>query len=72
MRAVKSKGNKSTEAKLILYFKSQHIAGWQRHYNIIGKPDFVFLKNRISVFVDGCFWHGHSCRNLNPSQNKEY
>jgi len=22
------------------------------------KPDFVFAKLRVAVFVDGCFWHG--------------
>jgi G:T-mismatch repair DNA endonuclease (very short patch repair protein) len=22
------------------------------------KPDFVFPKLRLAVFVDGCFWHG--------------
>lgn len=22
--------------------------------------------------MDGCFWHGHNCRNLTPSDNKEY
>lgn len=22
-----------------------------------GKPDIVFVKNRIAIFVDGCFWH---------------
>jgi DNA mismatch endonuclease (patch repair protein) len=22
------------------------------------RPDFVFLKSRTAVFVDGCFWHG--------------
>jgi len=22
------------------------------------KPDFVFRKARVTVFVDGCFWHG--------------
>ena len=25
-----------------------------------GKPDFVFRRERVAVFVDGCFWHGHS------------
>jgi DNA mismatch endonuclease (patch repair protein) len=23
-----------------------------------GTPDFAFPKNRVAVFVDGCFWHG--------------
>ena len=23
-----------------------------------GKPDFVFPKLKLAVFVDGCFWHG--------------
>ena len=27
---------------------------------------------KIAVFVDGCFWHGHDCRNTTPSDNKEY
>jgi DNA mismatch endonuclease (patch repair protein) len=22
------------------------------------KPDFVFRKARLAIFVDGCFWHG--------------
>lgn len=25
---------------------------------ITGKPDFVFLREKVAVFVDGCFWHG--------------
>ncbi len=72
MRAVKSKGNKSTELKIIQIFKSHNIKGWRRNYNLFGKPDFVFPKIRLVVFVDGCFWHGHHCRNVNPSDNFEY
>jgi DNA mismatch endonuclease, patch repair protein len=64
MRAVKAKGNKSTELKLVEIFKSYHITGWRRNYKIIGKPDFVFPKLKIALFADGCFWHGHNCRNL--------
>lgn len=72
MKAVKSKGNKSTEIKLIQVFKSQHITGWRRNATLEGHPDFIFPKNRIAVFADGCFWHGHNCRNLRPSENAEY
>lgn len=72
MRAVKSSKNKSTEEKLITYFKENSITGWRRNYKVYGKPDFVFLKLRIAIFADGCFWHGHNCRNTNLEQNKEY
>lgn len=27
-----------------------------------GKPDLVFRKARVAVFVHGCFWHGHDCK----------
>ena len=60
------------EAKLIQYFSSNHITGWRRKYNVKGHPDFVFLDKRIAIFVDGCFWHGHDCRNTRPAENAEY
>lgn len=72
MRRVKSHGNKSTEIKLISVFKDNNISGWKRNYAVKGHPDFVFLKKKIAVFVDGCFWHGHDCRNTKPSDNKDY
>lgn len=72
MRQVKSRKNKSTELRLIEIFKEQHITGWRRNYNVKGHPDFVFPKLRVAVFVDGCFWHGHDCRNTSPSDNQEY
>ena len=55
-----------------LYFKEMNISGWRRHYKVKGHPDFVFLDKRIAVFVDGCFWHGHDCRNTRPADNAEY
>lgn len=72
MRKVKSSRNKSTESRLIRFFKEKRITGWRRKYPLFGKPDFVFTKKRIAIFTDGCFWHGHDCRNLKPGQNKEY
>ena len=72
MKAVKSKGNKSTEIKLIEIFRLHHITGWRRNSNLAGHPDFIFPKNQIAVFADGCFWHGHNCRNVTPSENAEY
>ena len=72
MKAVKSKGNRSTELELIKYFKSQHITGWRRNYNLTGHPDFVFIKKKLAIFTDGCFWHGHNCRKLTPKSNYNY
>lgn len=72
MRKVKSKKNKSTELRLIDIFKQNGITGWKRNYSVKGHPDFVFLKEKVAVFVDGCFWHGHDCRNTRPVENQEY
>lgn len=72
MKKVRSNNNKSTELKLIQIFNQYGITGWRRHYPVKGHPDFVFLSKRIAIFVDGCFWHGHDCRNTRPKDNEEY
>ena len=72
MSKVRSKGNKSTELRLITIFNERGITGWRRNYPVKGHPDFIFLKKRIAVFVDGCFWHGHDCRNTRPKQNENF
>jgi len=51
MRKVKSKKNKSTELRLIDIFKQNGITGWKRNYPVKGHPDFVFLKEKVAVFV---------------------
>lgn len=28
--------------------------------------------NVKSLFVDGCFWHGHDCRNTHPKEHSEF
>lgn len=40
-----------------------------------GKPDIVFTKKKIAIFIHGCYWHGHDCgsRYAHTSQsNKAY
>jgi DNA mismatch endonuclease (patch repair protein) len=39
-----------------------------------GKPDIVFRKNRVAVFVNGCFWHAHKdCKRARiPATNRQY
>ena len=72
MSKVRSKGNKSTELRLIEIFRLKGITGWRRNYPVKGHPDFVFLQKRVTIFVDGCFWHGHDCRNTRPKENEEF
>lgn len=47
MQKVRSKGNKSTELKLIEIFREMGITGWKRNYPVKGHPDFVFLKKEL-------------------------
>lgn len=38
-----------------------------------GTPDLVLRKYRAVVFVNGCFWHAHSCKaGRIPETNREY
>lgn len=38
-----------------------------------GKPDLVLAKHRTVVFVHGCFWHWHGCKNSRmPHSNVDY
>ncbi|MDR1939995.1 MAG: very short patch repair endonuclease [Clostridiales bacterium] len=72
MSKMRSNKNKSTELRLIELFGKLDIKGWRRNYPVKGKPDFIFPDAKIAVFVDGCFWHGHDCRNVTPADNAEF
>jgi DNA mismatch endonuclease (patch repair protein) len=65
-------GNKDTELRLIALFRAHGISGWRRNHQLGGKPDFVFRKERLVVFVDGCFWHGCPAHATWPKQNAEF
>jgi|SRR5581483_2494753 len=72
MSSIRSKGNRTTEARFIELMRSKRITGWRRHCKLPGKPDFTFKNQRVAVFVDGCFWHGcPRCFRL-PEDNRGY
>lgn len=58
MSRVRRAGNKSTELRMVDLLRAAGIRGWRRGAQLSGAPDFVFRRERIAVFVDGCFWHG--------------
>ena len=39
---------------------------------MFGNPDFVFPKRKLSVFVDGCFWHGCPRHFIRPRGNAAF
>ena len=72
MAAIRSRGNKDTEVKLATIFRVARITGWRRHQPVLGRPDFIFRRTRLAVFVDGCFWHGCPIHGRNPGSNRTY
>lgn len=53
---------RSTDTKCELIIrKLAHARGlrFRKHYSLLpGRPDLVFAKARVAVFVDGDYWHG--------------
>jgi DNA mismatch endonuclease (patch repair protein) len=39
---------------------------------LTGRPDIVFPRQRVAVFVDGCFWHGCPEHAVKPKTNSDF
>lgn len=72
MSRVRGKGNRATEERLIALFRENGIKGWRRNYSLFGKPDFVFRSEKVAIFVDGEFWHGHPILGSIPETNADF
>ena len=72
MARIRSHGNAATELRFLRFLKESGITGWRRRYKLFGKPDFVFPKSRLAVFVDGCFWHGCPRCYREPKSNRSF
>lgn len=73
MRAVKDRdtGPEMTVRRLV------HGMGYRyrlHRKDLPGKPDLVFRTRRKTIFVHGCFWHGHDCARgaRTPKTNRAY
>ncbi|MGA8672763.1 MAG: very short patch repair endonuclease [Terracidiphilus sp.] len=54
-----------------------HAAGYRYRLHVKslpGCPDLVFPSRRKALFINGCFWHGHSCLrgSRGPKANRQY
>ncbi len=72
MSRVRTKG---TAAELFVR-REFHAAGLRlrlHRKDLPGTPDIVLSRLKTAVFVNGCFWHGHSCsRGKLPASNREF
>src|SRR5579859_6679913 len=72
MSRICGRGNKETEMALMRLFRRQGITGWRRHPPVFGKPDFIFPKLKLAIFVDGCFWHRCPKHSNLPRNNRAF
>jgi DNA mismatch endonuclease (patch repair protein) len=72
MSLIRGRGNMATELVLLALLRRNKIPGWRRHVAIIGKPDFAFPKQKVAIFVDGCFWHACPKCYKRPKTNRRF
>jgi DNA mismatch endonuclease, patch repair protein len=72
MSRIRGRGNKDTELALVELLRRHGIKGWRRNQPVFGKPDFVFRKAHLAIFVDGCFWHECPKHATKPANNRAF
>jgi len=77
----KMRGNRRADTKPELHLRSLlHKAGlrFRKDYPIqlpggqTVRPDIVFTRKRVAVFIDGCFWHSCPQHGTVPKSNQDY
>lgn len=65
---------RNTKPELIIreLLSLNRIRGYRINYKLVGKPDIVFTKYKLAVFVDGCFWHKCPQCFRQPDTNKNF
>jgi len=62
MRAIRSQ---DTRPELVVrqVLRKIGFVGYRLHRkDLPGKPDIAFVGRKKAIFVHGCFWHGHDCK----------
>jgi DNA mismatch endonuclease (patch repair protein) len=72
-------GNRSEDSRPEVAVRSAvHALGLRFRKHIAPLPDLrcradlVFARQRIAVFIDGCFWHGCPEHGVSPTTNSAY
>jgi DNA mismatch endonuclease (patch repair protein) len=71
MQNIRSTGT-SPERTVMCELRRQKIYFAKNVRSITGKPDIVFRRKKIAVFIDSDFWHGHPSRYIKPKSNITY
>ena len=74
MRRVSSE-NTSPELLVRKILRTSGYCGYRLHRkDLPGKPDIVWIGKKLAIFINGCFWHGHTCPRgaRQPKTNEEY
>ena len=75
-RGISAVRSKNTKPEMVVR-RMLHAQGYRyrlHRSDLPGSPDLVFPSYKKIIFVNGCFWHGHSCKNgtRSPRSNTEY
>jgi DNA mismatch endonuclease (patch repair protein) len=71
MSCIRSKETQP-EIKLRKELWAMGLRGYRKYPDLPGKPDLLFPRKKIVIFVDGCFWHGCPTHYSEPKNNTEY
>jgi DNA mismatch endonuclease (patch repair protein) len=74
MRRIRS-SNTKPELAVRRVARALGYTGYRIHRkDLPGKPDLAWIGRKVAVFVHGCFWHGHDCKEglRRPKSNQDY
>ncbi|MDH7577160.1 MAG: very short patch repair endonuclease [Bacillota bacterium] len=67
--------SKNTKPEIALRKALYHagLRGYRIYYKLPGKPDMAYIKAKVAIFVDGCFWHGCPvCNRYRTNEKDEF
>lgn len=68
-------GGKNTrpERRFRAMLRAAGIRGWRCNlHGVPGTPDVAFLRERVAVFVDSCFWHACPVHGRTPKHDADF
>jgi DNA mismatch endonuclease (patch repair protein) len=71
MSSIRSKETK-IEVLLRKTLWQSGIRNYRKYPKLPGKPDLVFPRYKVIIFIDGCFWHGCPEHYKPPQKNKKF